>query len=597
MNDSLQNRLAARHGEELLKLARSVFGDEISDVETALFERLGVLDCRTLSGYSENSLPELRADRVAWLLVDPEARGLLTPQGVQISFATIQGILDISFCQVNLSLALAHCRLDQGLTLHDAKLAMLYLSDSHCGPIFADRIKVKGDVFLKGATAKGEIRLLGADVGGNLDCSGATFENPDGPALSADGIKVNGNLFLNDEFTAKGQVRLLNATVDGDLNCSDSTLDDPNGYALHADGFKTMGSIYLQNTTAKGEVRLLGAEVGGILDCNGAILHNIKKYTLNADRIKVKGSIFLGEKFTATGEVRLPSANVGGDVSFLDTRLHNPSGRTLTADGIKVKGNFLLWGISEIQGKLAFTNATIDGRFDILGLTAAKQIKLHLSGAHVGVLWDEKKSWPGPGQLYLDNFSYDRIDKDAPWDVKDRLEWLKLQPKGKFSSQPYEQLAKVYREAGREEEALEILYAKNAHRAECIYKGIVPASLFSKIWIEFTWLVFGYGCRPKQALLSFAFLVFFGSLAYLAFGAEKLVSSTRTNLALDGKHLTEFNPFYYSLDAAIPLVELGQTAAWTMSGWLAQGYNAFHTVAGWVIVLLLVGALTGLIKK
>ncbi len=111
------------------------------------------------------------------------------------------------------------------------------------------------------------------------------------------------------------------------------------------------------------------------------------------------------------------------------------------------------------------------------------------------MLWDKKESWPESGNLHLDNFHYGRIVKDAPGGVKDRLEWLDRQPKEEFNSQPYEQLAKVYREAGREEDARKVLYEKNRHRAECVSQKVIASRWPDRAWLTLTGLVVGYGYR------------------------------------------------------------------------------------------------------
>jgi hypothetical protein len=42
----------------------------------------------------------------------------------------------------------------------------------------------------EGFTAQGEVNLLGAHVGGTLAFNGAALTNPEGAALSADGLRV-----------------------------------------------------------------------------------------------------------------------------------------------------------------------------------------------------------------------------------------------------------------------------------------------------------------------------------------------------------------------------------------------------------------------
>ncbi len=88
-------------------------------------------------------------------------------------------------------------------------------------------MKVRGAVFLNdGFSAEGEVRLLGAEIGGDLACVRGTMKNAaqkdvegSGDALSADGIRVTGHVFLGNGFSAEGEVRLLGAEIGGDLAC------------------------------------------------------------------------------------------------------------------------------------------------------------------------------------------------------------------------------------------------------------------------------------------------------------------------------------------------------------------------------------------
>ena len=112
----------------------------------------------------------VRADLIRWLFVDREARELVDPRGVQIRGARITGDLDLSFANVLFPLVLLRCRLEQPLDLQWAKMPVLSLEGSWTGAIAADGLKLEGSLFLRnGFHAEGEVRLLGATIGGNLD--------------------------------------------------------------------------------------------------------------------------------------------------------------------------------------------------------------------------------------------------------------------------------------------------------------------------------------------------------------------------------------------------------------------------------------------
>lgn len=50
------------------------------------------------------------------------------------------------------------------------------------------------------------MRLIDAQIGTELDCIGGAFKNRGGKALSADGLKLGGSLFLRKGFLAEGEV-------------------------------------------------------------------------------------------------------------------------------------------------------------------------------------------------------------------------------------------------------------------------------------------------------------------------------------------------------------------------------------------------------
>ncbi len=109
-------------------------------------------------------------------------------------------------------------------------------------------------------SAKGEVRLLGAKIGGIFSCIDGTFSNERGNALSADRIKVDGNVFLQDKFDATGEVRLLGAKIGGHLSCIDGTFSNERGDALDASNAQITGAIFWRGgTSAVGRVQLSGA--------------------------------------------------------------------------------------------------------------------------------------------------------------------------------------------------------------------------------------------------------------------------------------------------------------------------------------------------
>ena len=121
-------------------------------------------------------------------------------------------------------------------------------------------------------TAAGEVRLLNATIGNNLVATGGTFKNPNGNALSADGIEVRGSVFLNDKFVADGEVRLLDAEMKAQLAVIDAWLDELNLQSAHITGPLIWRKIHkgpdprFPDKEWKPSLDLTDAKVGSLVD-------------------------------------------------------------------------------------------------------------------------------------------------------------------------------------------------------------------------------------------------------------------------------------------------------------------------------------------
>ena len=109
---------------------------------------------------------------------------------------------------------------------------------------------LRGGFTATGAGEDGAVHLLGAHIGGQLDCTGATLSNDSGPALNADGLQVGQDMYLTGGFTATGAgedgaVRLLGAHIGGQLDCTGASLGNDSGPALAADGLQVDQEMFL----------------------------------------------------------------------------------------------------------------------------------------------------------------------------------------------------------------------------------------------------------------------------------------------------------------------------------------------------------------
>jgi len=370
-------------------------------------------------------LRELLRGRV---VTDPD------PRGLRLRGARICGRLDLDRLSTTIGFALEDCLLDHGVTADAAHLPDLMLRRcrmSHPTKIVlsGEELRVDNSISLAGSvvgadTTDSAIYLLGARIGGQLLCSGATLRNPSGPALAADRLQIDGNVFLDEGFTADcagelGAIRLLGARIGGQLVCRGAILSNSTGPALYADRLETGSDVALdEGFTAHGAgelgaICLLGAHIGGQLMCSATTLSNPTGPALAADTLQTDGAVFLHEGFTADGAgelgaVRLLGANIAGPLICGGATLRNLTGPALAADGlhtdgsVSFNGSFTAEGAGEL-GAIGLLGAHIGGQFSCRGAIlrnpsgpALAADRLHTDG---NVSLDEGFTAYGAGEL------------------------------------------------------------------------------------------------------------------------------------------------------------------------------------------------------
>ena len=209
----------------------------------------------------------IRAGLIRFLLLGGDANHPVHERGVMLGGAWISDNLTMYLARCSVRLALRHCHLANAPLLNAATLPELTLIGCALPGLIADGLKVTGDVnFCDGFAASDEVKLLGAEIGGDLNCSGGSFANEGGNALSADRLKVKGGVFLGKKFIANGEVRLLGTEIGGDLNCGGGSFSNAGDDALSADGLKVTGGLFLRDAKIEGAVHLATARIGALID-------------------------------------------------------------------------------------------------------------------------------------------------------------------------------------------------------------------------------------------------------------------------------------------------------------------------------------------
>jgi hypothetical protein len=238
----------------------------------------------------------IRAEVLRHLLVSSQRP--MHAKGIRLRGTRISGALDLESTTLRCPLVLEDCYLDseKPVVLDYAFVSRLELVRCRLAGLTADMLVVTKEMNLTRLTFTGAVNLLGADITGQFICSGAkiTGTDADNNALSADGIKVGGAIFLDEEFTAIGAIRLLGADITGDLigRGAKITGTDTDNNALSADGIKVGGAVFLDGDfTTAGAVCLVGAHIGGPFSLNAEA---IRDSSGNPGKLALNGLTYAG---------------------------------------------------------------------------------------------------------------------------------------------------------------------------------------------------------------------------------------------------------------------------------------------------------------
>jgi hypothetical protein len=461
--------------------------------------------------------PPVRPELLRWLMTDSDAAKFIDPKGVRIWSVTIPAPLDLQSCTIPHPVHFLWSTLDAELALFAADVKGLFVFGGILKKgLMADGIIVCGPVFIKGVKSDGQIHLIGSEIDRNIDMSGTELTGS-GITLALDGARIRGSAFMHNGFRSSGEVRMLNAKIGGDLGFNGATLT-ATGRALSLDKVVVEGNVSLapssdSNGSVKafrsdGSVNLLGAQIRGDVDCDGADLA-ATGISLNLTTAQISGHVYLRNGFKSRGQLLMHSANIGNSIDL--------SGATLTEAAIAiilqeatVRGSISLcegfssFGMIDLQGaqiegnlvcdgcKLSLlygANMTLKGDLQWTGIRDAKSTSLCLNGATIKSLRDDRESWPKAGGLHLDGLVYEELilhsartdinrqknelGPEHPLKVKDRIEWIQLQPQlDQAEPQPWMQLAALLRAKGDDDEAKRAIFELRRAQAKPTNKAM-----------------------------------------------------------------------------------------------------------------------------
>ena len=505
---------------------------------------------------------EIRAGTLVDALTQRQLRSF------RLTGAHISGCVDLSALTLEFPVELRDCIFDEPVVLAEAQVVAVRMPGCHLPSLDATHLRSSGNVELdSGFTVTAGIRLSGARIDGHLSLSHAQQTG----SLDADRVQV-GQGVLAEKSSVDGELRLVNAQIAGPVVLDHAQLASARGYALNAAYAVVDGQVFLRWLKAHGEIHLMGARVSGDLDLGFAQLDNVGGMALSADSLTVGWSLMAPEVI-ARGGIDLIGARIGGTLKLLDTTLHRPGE----------------WALLLIESEaMTITLRPSAGSSGAIGLRDAR----------FGRLTDDRLNWPEECDIELTGLTYQRITQrtndTAPCPIPARLAWMQRHsiaapslvangnPEGRstFSPAPYEQLAVALQRDGLDREARQVLRFKERRR----HRAMGPLGV---IWGTLQDITVGFGHRPSLALAWLTGLLATGTTFFAAAGPLPAVKK--------GEAPT-WDPFLYSLDLLVPLVDLGHDKAWDPTGW-SKVMALTLIIAGWVLATTVVAGASRVLNR
>nr|WP_260406689.1 membrane-associated oxidoreductase [Pseudomonas cichorii] len=270
----------------------------------------------------ESSVPEekttdnqVRASFIRFLALGGDEQAIVHEQGIQLRAACITGMLDLRNLDLSLPLSLQWCDFEAALILEDARLMnTLFLRGSRLKGIQGARLRAEGALLLTEIVSSAGVNIKNAQVQGQIALSNSKLDGAGDWALTTDGATCGNSLYLN-RVEAKGGINLIAMRIGGDLGCNGARIENDQGPALRADRINVQGDVFLRHGfSAIGSVRFLGARISRQFDCTGGCFDGNGGDSIRMDGAVAGGSLFLNDGFTAKGNVVLHSLQLQGDM-------------------------------------------------------------------------------------------------------------------------------------------------------------------------------------------------------------------------------------------------------------------------------------------
>jgi hypothetical protein len=437
--------------------------------------------------------------------------------------------------------------------LKDRTLRHEFLEDLISTPKPPDAVATHG-LTVRGAAINGRLSVGSVTVSFPLTFDSCTFE---------EGFDLSSNVFVRDFLLIHSHVG------------SASLRPDPPTF----EGDRFAGKVSLDGTVFHNGVDFTGAEIEGILESDDVVYESDDDEADFTD-VKVHGratfrqSLFRGGLDLTDAELAdlvITDASSGGISSAPPKGIDLLIDHASISKGLMVK-NVALSGLGarlvNVQGQTELQNVVPLGRTYFAG---SKFQALRIRGFDPW-LSDAKNVW-------LDGLTYASIDFPDSRTKPPEKGWLQLIDAGPYTPQPYTELERFLRDHGGYNYADQVYF--NMRRKQRLGLSALQGAL-DRVQ---DWLL-GYGRDLRMAGLLILVLI---AVGVLVFKGDRMVQ--------EDKDCTDnwYSPIWFSVDLLSP-IDLGVSKKWRAKSRVLRHYAQCHRVAGWILIPLIVAAVTGIIK-
>jgi hypothetical protein len=311
---------------------------------------------------------------------------------------------------------------------------------------------------------------------------------------------------------------------------------------------------------------------------------DIRAGRIGRDVICASGS----RAFSSAGEVRMVRASVGRQLLFAGAEL-----------GVAYGGTSALNLFGAQTQELA------------LSLARPPEGRVTLRQMRCVSLGDNEAFWQAVGGIDLESFRYESLTKEIELTddaaVVRRLQWLRNASGDVYGPGPYDQFAAMLRATGNDEHADTVLVEKQRRRYVALARGFQVLGPLVLVWSWLQRSMVGYGYRPARAFGWLALLLVVGT-AWFAWYPTHCVPVTVPGgdpstfaqyrfcpITNQDDHLV-WNPFLFTLDLLIPIVDFGNKNRWAIGG-VSQWFAAGLIAAGWTLATTVAAGVTRALRR